>query len=184
MSSTISKFDDKRYVPIIWTLSIVVPLLVAIMMTPELLPKISLGFDPFILSGLNAAVNSVVSVLLVLGFVFIKQRKIKQHRIMMLSAYVLSAFFLISYVLYHLSVGHVKYCDDGLVSPAVYYTILITHVLLSATIVPLSTFSIYRALSERYDRHRKIAKITFPLWLYVSVTGVLVYFLIAPCHPV
>ncbi len=184
MNSSVSKFDDKRYVPLIWTVSIAVPLLVAIMMTPDLLPKISLGFDPFILSALNAGINSIVSVLLVLGFVFIKQRKIKQHRMMMLSAFSLSAFFLISYVLYHLAVGHVKYCDDGLIPAAAYYTILISHIVLSAAIVPLATFSVYRGLSERYDRHRKIAKITFPIWLYVSVTGVLVYFFVAPCHPV
>lgn len=181
--STVAKFDDKRYVPLIWTVSIAIPLVVAILMTPDLLPKIELGFNPFILSGLNAAINSIVSVLLVLGFVFIRQRKIKQHRAMMLSAYSLSAFFLISYVLYHLSVGHVKYCEDGLLPAAWYYALLISHVVLSATIVPLSTFSIYRALSERYDKHRRIAKITFPLWLYVSVTGVIVYFLISPCHP-
>lgn len=184
MNSAVSKFNDKRYVPIIWTLSIAIPLVIAILMTPDLLPKIELGFDPFILSGLNAAINSIVSVLLILGFVFIKQRKIKQHRAMMLSAYILSSVFLVSYILYHLSVGHVPYCEAGLVPATVYYVILITHIVLSATIVPLSTFSIYRALSERYDKHRKIAKITFPLWLYVSVTGVLVYFFVAPCHPV
>ncbi|MEL7531302.1 MAG: DUF420 domain-containing protein [Bacteroidota bacterium] len=103
---------------------------------------------------------------------------------MMLSAFSLSAFFLISYVLYHLAVGHVKYCDDGLVPATLYYVILISHIGLSAAIVPLATFSVYRGLSERYDKHRKIAKITFPIWLYVSITGVLVYFLVAPCHPV
>ncbi|MEL7341884.1 MAG: DUF420 domain-containing protein, partial [Bacteroidota bacterium] len=181
--NTAAKLDDKRYVPLIWTVSIAVPLLVAILMTPDLVPKIELGFDPFILPAINATINSIVSVLLFLGFVFIRQRKIQQHRTMMLSAYGLSAFFLISYVLYHLAVGHVKYCDDGILPAGWYYGILISHVVLSAVIVPLSTFSIYRALSERYDKHRRLAKITFPLWLYVSVTGVLVYFLISPCYP-
>jgi putative membrane protein len=179
-----SKFNDRIFVPLIWTLSIAIPVVVAILMTPGLIPNIELGFDPFILSKLNAGINSVVSVLLVLGFVFIKQRKIPQHRAMMLTAFGLSAFFLISYVLYHLAVGHVKYCDEGLLPSGIYYVILLTHVVLSAAIVPLASFSVYRGLSERYDKHRKIARITFPIWLYVSVTGVLVYFLIAPCQPV
>ncbi len=179
-----SRFNDRLYIPLIWTLSVAIPVVVAILMTPGLLPKVDLGFDPFILSKLNAAINSVVSVLLVLGFVFIKQRKIKLHRAMMLSAFGLSAFFLISYVLYHLAVGHVKYCDEGLVSSGLYYALLISHVVLSAVIVPLAAFSVYRGLSERFDKHRKIARITFPLWLYVSITGVLVYFCIAPCQPV
>ena len=182
--SSVSKFNDRKYVPVIWTLSIAIPVVVAILMTPDLLPKISLGFDPYILSAVNAGINSVVSVLLVLGFVFIRQRKTSLHRTMMLSAFGLSAVFLVTYVLYHLSVGHVAYCSDGLVPAGLYYFILITHIVLSATIVPLATFSVYRALSERFDKHRRIAKFTFPLWLYVSVTGVLVYFFVAPCHPV
>lgn len=183
-SISTSRFNDRVYIPVIWTLSIAVPVLVAILMTPGLLPHIELGFDPFILSKLNAALNSVVSVLLVLGFVFIKQRKIKQHRAMMLTAFCISALFLVSYVLYHLAVGHVSYCEAGLIPSGLYYTLLISHVVLSAVIVPLAAFSVYRGLSERFDKHRKIARFTFPLWLYVSVTGVLVYFCIAPCQPV
>jgi putative membrane protein len=176
--------NDRIYVPAIWTVSILIPLAVGILLTPGLLPKIELGFNPLVLPKLNATINSTVSVLLIAGFIFIRAGKIRWHRLSMLSAFILSAFFLVSYVLYHLSAGHTPYCGDGLVAPAVYYVTLISHILLSVTIVPLASFSIYRALSENFDRHRRIAKITFPLWLYVSVTGVLVYLFIAPCYGV
>lgn len=174
--------NDRLYVPVIWVFSIIVPVLVGILLTPGLVPPLKLGFDPYVLPKLNAAINSLVSICLIVGIIMIKRRQIQFHRAMMLSAFGLSAIFLISYVLYHLSVGHTPYCADGLVPNGVYYFTLITHILLSVTIIPLASFSIYRALSERFDRHKKIARITFPLWLYVSITGVLVYFFIAPCH--
>lgn len=174
--------NDRIYIPLIWTFSIVVPVAVGILLTPGLLPPISLGFDATILPKVNATINSIVSVLLILGFIFIRQKKITLHRTMMLSAFTLSAIFLITYVLYHLASGHVVYCEEGLVPKPVYYVVLISHILLSVTIIPLASFSIYRALSEKFDKHRKLARITFPLWLYVSVTGVLVYLFIAPCH--
>lgn len=174
--------NDKIYIPTIWGASIAVPVVVGILLTPGLIPPVSLGFDPYLLSKLNAIINSCVSVLLVLGIVFIKQKKIALHRSMMLGAFGLSALFLVSYVLYHLSVGHTVYCEAGLVAKPVYYFTLISHILLSIFIIPLASFSIYRGLNDDIARHRKIAKITFPLWLYVSVTGVLVYLFIAPCH--
>ncbi len=174
--------NDRLYIPMIWVASIIVPVVVGILLTPGLIPPIHLGFNPYILPKLNAAINSMVAICLVVGVVMIRQKQIRFHRLMMLSAFGLSAIFLVSYVLYHLSVGHTPYCEDGLVSKSIYYFTLISHILLSVTIIPLASFSIYRALSERFDKHRRIAKITFPLWLYVSITGVLVYFFIAPCH--
>ncbi|MEM6799952.1 MAG: DUF420 domain-containing protein [Bacteroidota bacterium] len=175
------KYNPKVYVPLIWSLSIAVPLVVGILLNPRLGIKVDFGFNALIFSDIIAVINSVVSVLLVAGIYFIKQKNIKAHRTVMLTAFGLSALFLVFYILYHLAVGHRVYCDEGLVSSTVYYTILISHIGLSVFIIPLASFSIFRALSETYDRHRKIAKITFPLWLYVSISGVLVYFFISPC---
>lgn len=172
---------SKTWVRIIWVISIVIPLVVAVLLNPRF-PQINLGFDTMILPKINAFINSGVSILLILGLIFIKQRKPDLHRMCMLGAFGLSAIFLVSYVLYHLSTGHTSYCEEGAVPAGVYYFVLITHILLSVFIVPLATFSIYRALTERLIEHRKLAKITFPLWLYVSVTGVLVYVLISPCY--
>ncbi len=178
------KLNDKLYVPLIWAVSILVPVVVGVLLTPGLIPPIQLGFNPYLLSKINAFINSGVSILLILGVVFIKSKRIQLHRTMMISAFALSTVFLVLYVLYHLSVGHTPYCDEGLVPKATYYIFLISHIILSVTIIPLASFSIYRALNGQYDRHRKIAKITFPLWLYVAITGVLVYVFISPCHPI
>ena len=175
------KDNEKQIVRLIWGASILVPIVVGILLNPRLNVEVDLGFDPMLLPKINAFINSMVSILLVLGFFFIRSNQVNWHKRSMLSAFVLSAVFLITYVLYHLSVGHRVYCDDGLVSPSIYYFTLITHIGLSVFIIPLASFSVFRALSERIDRHRKLAKITLPLWLYVSVTGVLVYFFIAPC---
>ena len=112
----------------------------------------------------------------------IKQGKKEAHRRFMLAAFGLSAIFLLSYVLYHLSVGSQPYCDDNLAPKWLYFFVLFTHIPLSAFIVPLASFSIFRALSEQYDRHKKLARITFPLWLYVSVTGVLVVVMNSGCY--
>ena len=181
MTTPSVKYNPKVYVPLIWTLSIAVPLIVGVLLNPRLGIKLDFGFDASILSDIIAIINSAVSVLLIAGFYFIKQRNIKAHKTAMLTAFALSALFLVFYIMYHLAVGHRVYCEDGLVPKALYYFTLISHIGLSVFIIPLASFSIFRALSETYDRHRKLARITFPLWLYVSVSGVLVYFFISPC---
>lgn len=177
-----SRFNDRLYVPLIWTVSVAVPLIVAVLLTPNLFPVPDLGFDPLLLPKFNAVLNSTVSVLLVAGFIFIRNRQIRLHRISMLGAYLCSALFLVSYVLYHLATEEARWCEASPVPKPLYLAILISHIVLSVSIVPLATFSIYRALSERYDRHKRLARITFPLWLYVAVTGVLVYLFISPCY--
>ena len=180
MLETTVKYNDKVFLPLIWVVSIVVPILVGILMTPGLIPKLGLSFQS-VLPKINAGINSTVSVLLVLGIVFIKQGKKELHKRMMLSAFTLSALFLVVYVLYDLSAGQRPFCEESWVSAPVYYTILVSLVFLSVTIIPLASFSIYRALNENFTKHKRMARITFPLWLYVSVTVVLVYFMIAPC---
>lgn len=181
MQESSLKYNPKLYIPLIWTFSIAVPLLVGILLNPRLGIHLDLGFDASVLSDLIAIINSTVAVLLMAGFYFIKQRNIKLHRASMLAAFGLSALFLVIYILYHLTVGHRVYCEAGMVPKAVYYFTLISHIGLSVFIIPLASFSIFRALSENYDKHRKLARITFPLWLYVSISGVLVYVFISPC---
>ena len=185
MAEIQGKLESKKYVPLIWAFSIVIPVAVGVLLNPNF-PTLPLS-DSWVamarkLPYVNATINSLVSILLVVGYVFIRQGKRVAHSRAMLGAFGLSAIFLLTYVTYHLSVGHVPYCDANLVPKAVYYTVLISHILLSATIIPLASFSIFRALNQTYDRHKRLARITFPLWLYVSVTGVLVVMFNSPCY--
>ena len=126
------------------------------------------------LPALNASLNALSTVLLSFGYVFIRRRQIARHRACMLAALVTSALFLTSYLVYHAHVGSVPFPGQGAIR-AIYFTILITHIILAAAIVPLVLVTVSRALTRRFDRHRKIARVTLPLWLYVSVTGVVIY---------
>ena len=126
---------------------------------------------------LNACLNATSAVLLTVGYVFIRRGQRARHRLCMLFALVTSALFLISYVVYHAQVGSVPFTGRGFIR-TVYFTVLITHVVLAVAIVPLVIMTASRALTNRFDRHRVIARWTLPLWLYVSVTGVIVYFML------
>jgi uncharacterized membrane protein YozB (DUF420 family) len=129
------------------------------------------------LPALNATLNATSAVLLLTGYYFIRTGRRDRHRACMLSALVVSAAFLTSYVVYHAQVGSVPFQKTGPIR-AVYFTILITHVVLAAAIVPLALVTVSRALASRFDRHRRVARWTLPLWLYVSVTGVVVYLML------
>jgi putative membrane protein len=129
------------------------------------------------LPALNAALNAISGVLLVIGYFLIRARRIEQHRRFMLAAFVTSALFLLSYLTYHAQVGSVRFTRQGWVRP-LYFSILITHVTLAAVVLPLAIVTLSRGLNARYLRHRAIARWTLPIWLYVSVTGVLVYVLL------
>jgi uncharacterized membrane protein YozB (DUF420 family) len=126
------------------------------------------------LPAVNATLNAVSAVLLLIGYVLIRQGRRQQHRAAMLSACGVSALFLISYVIYHANAGSRPFTGQGPIR-IVYFTILITHVVLAAAIVPLALVTLSRGLRGRYDRHARIARWTLPIWLYVSVTGVVVY---------
>jgi uncharacterized membrane protein YozB (DUF420 family) len=123
---------------------------------------------------LNATLNGTSAVLLIGGFTMIRQRKIQAHRAFMIAAFICSTAFLISYVVYHIRVGNVLFQGQGWIRP-VYFTLLISHVLLAVAILPLAIITLSRALREKFDKHRQIARWTLPLWLYVSVTGVIIY---------
>jgi uncharacterized membrane protein YozB (DUF420 family) len=126
------------------------------------------------LPALNAALNGVATVFLVAGYAFIRARKLAAHRASMLAAVAASALFLASYVVYHANAGSKPFQGTGPVRAA-YFAILITHIVLAAAIVPMVLMTLARALRQRFDRHAAIARRTFPLWLYVSVTGVVIY---------
>lgn len=130
--------------------------------------------DYTVLPAVNATLNAISTVLLTVGWLFIRRRKIDRHRLCMIGAFVTSALFLTSYLVYHANVGSVPFSGQGAIR-LVYFAILLTHVVLAATILPLALITLSRALSRRFDRHRKIARWTLPIWLYVSVTGVVIY---------
>jgi putative membrane protein len=129
------------------------------------------------LPAVNATLNGLSGVLLAIGYVLIRMRKIELHRRVMISAFITSSLFLACYLVYHAQVGSVRFPRQGFVRP-LYYTILITHVTLAIAVVPLALITLTRGLKGRFVQHRRIARWTFPIWMYVSVTGVLVYVLL------
>ena len=129
------------------------------------------------LPALNATLNGIAAILLVIGYVLIRQRRWRQHRAVMLAAFTTSVLFLISYVIYHANAGSRPFQRHGPIR-LVYFSILISHVILAAAIVPLALVTLSRGWRARYDRHARIARWTLPIWLYVSVTGVVVYLML------
>jgi uncharacterized membrane protein YozB (DUF420 family) len=134
------------------------------------------------LAPLDAILNATAGVLLIAGFVAVRRHRIRVHRVLMLSAFAVSIAFLISYCIYHYHVGDVRFEGQGAIRP-VYFTILISHITLAAVIVPLVLITLIRALRGRFVKHRAIARWTLPLWVYVSVTGVVVYLLLFHFYP-
>jgi uncharacterized membrane protein YozB (DUF420 family) len=126
------------------------------------------------LPALNATLNATCAVLLVIGWILIKRGRIRQHRAVMIAAVSTSALFLVSYLIYHAQVGSVRFTKTGVIR-TVYFAVLLTHTILAAAIVPMVLVTLSRGLSGKYDPHRRIARWTMPIWLYVSITGVIVY---------
>lgn len=123
---------------------------------------------------INSILNSIATLLLLVGFVLIKSGKKVQHQKVMWAAFIVSGLFLINYLIFHYQVGSVKFLGEGLIRP-IYFTILITHIILAVAIVPLVLLTLTRAVKKRFELHKKIARITWPLWMYVSITGVVIY---------
>ncbi len=126
---------------------------------------------------LNAILNTASALCLVAGYVFIKQRRIPQHRFAMLSACIISALFLVSYLIHHAQVGSVPFQGTGF-ARTLYFLILIPHILLAAALVPMAIVTLKRGLGGDFERHRPLARVTLPVWLYVSVSGVVVYLML------
>ena len=129
------------------------------------------------LPAVNASLNAISTVLLLTGYVFIRRGQRQQHKACMIAALVTSTLFLTSYVIYHAQVGSVPFKGTGWIR-TVYFAVLIPHVILAAAIVPPVLITVSRALSAKYDKHRRIARWTLPVWLYVSITGVIVYLML------
>ncbi|GGZ45029.1 DUF420 domain-containing protein [Mesonia mobilis] len=171
---------DKVAIPVIIILSVLVPLIVLVLMNlPERYNFLGVQVGAFPL--FHAVLNGLTAVLLLMGFFCIRSGNRIMHRNMMISAFGLSAVFLISYVISKISNEPVPYGGEGYLRP-IYFFILISHIVLSAIIVPLVLFTMYRGLTNEYKKHRKIARWTFPIWLYVAVTGVLVYLFMIPYY--
>ena len=133
--------------------------------------------DYTVLPAVNATLNGISTMFLAVGWVFIRRGDIPRHRFCMIAAFATSALFLTSYLVYHANVGSVPFQGQGNIR-SVYFAILITHIILAALILPLALMTLSRALSRRFDRHRRIARWTLPIWLYVSVTGVVIYLML------
>ncbi|MCX6199980.1 MAG: DUF420 domain-containing protein [Bacteroidetes bacterium] len=149
------------------------------------LPKIHLGiqlpFNPHIFATFNAVINSTVTLLLIVAFILVRQKNYEGHKKVMLTAIVLSGLFLVSYIAHHLFAGETKFGGEG-TARTIYLMLLTSHIILAAVILPIILFTAYRSLTGEYAKHKKWARYTFPLWLYVSVTGVIVYLLISPYY--
>lgn len=173
--------NDKTFFRLILVVSILIPLVVtALYMLPEnLRPSASFAKHlPFI----NAIINTLVTIALLSGYYLIRVSKNKfAHKLLMLTAFVLSGLFLVSYVTFHLTIPSTHYGGEGLVK-YIYLLILLTHILLAAAIVPMVLYTIYYSTSGNFIKHKKIARVTLPLWLYVSITGVIVYLMISPYY--
>jgi uncharacterized membrane protein YozB (DUF420 family) len=129
------------------------------------------------LPALNATLNGIAGLFLLAGYYFIRRRQIARHRAAMIGAFAMSTLFLISYVIYHANIGSRPFQGQGPIR-IVYFTILITHIILAASVVPLALITLSRGLKRDDVRHRRIAKVTWPIWMYVSVTGVVVYWML------
>jgi len=171
--------NDKTARLLILTVSFVV--FAAIVVLSRVKLDVDPGFDVHIFALINAVINSLVSVSLVAAYVAVRRKNYTGHRNLMYVAIALSVLFLVSYIAHHLLAGDTRFGGEGAIR-YVYFFILITHIILAAVILPFILFTAYRALTGEFAKHKKLSRYTFPLWLYVSVTGVLVYILISPYY--
>lgn len=177
MDNTIEK---KFRTPII-IVSILIPIVVAILFSVKL-KDFGINVEPLsFLPPIYASINGITAILLILAVRAIKNGNRSLHEKLMTSAIACSVIFLVMYVAYHMTSESTKFGGEGLIR-YVYFFILLTHIALSVIIIPLVLFTYVRALSKQFDRHKKLARITFPLWLYVAVTGVVVYLMISPYY--
>ncbi|MGK7390435.1 MAG: DUF420 domain-containing protein [Candidatus Cyclobacteriaceae bacterium M2_1C_046] len=174
MSTVVS--ENKKYKKLIIGLSVAIPFAVAALFGI----KID-GYDFSYLPPVYATINGFTAILLVAAFIAIKNKKVQLHERLIKTCLALSASFLVMYILYHMTSDPTSYGGEGAMK-VIYFVILITHIILSIAVIPLVLFSYLRAWLGNYESHRKLAKVTFPIWLYVAVTGVVVYLMISPYY--
>ena len=193
MLAAIWKKNDKKARTIIFIFSAVV--FSAILLLSRVKINVDLGFDVHLFAKANAIINSGVAVLLVIALIAVKIKNYTLHKNLMLSAMLLSVLFLVSYICHHLLAGETRFGDinhDGIISDIekaavgssrmIYYILLGTHIPLAGIILPFILFSAYRGLTGEFDKHKKLVRITWPIWFYVAVTGVVVYWMISPYY--
>jgi len=171
--------DDKKANIFIFSVSAVVFL--AVVVLHELDLKIQVDFDPHIFAMFNAIINGTVSFLLILGLFFVKSKKYHLHKRVMNLSIILSVLFLLSYIAHHLLAESTVFEGEGSIK-SIYYFILVTHIILAGLSLPFILYTAYRASIAEFGKHKKLAKYVYPVWLYVAVTGVIVYFLISPYY--
>lgn len=174
-SETFVEFKAAQRVIAALSIAVVAAVVVVLYLFPA--SKVPKGGGPDSLATLNATLNTFASVFLVAGFSFIRRRNVAAHRVCMLTAFVLSSIFLVTYLIHHARVGSVPFQGHGL-ARTVYFAVLVPHVLLAAAIVPLALVTLRRGWIRDIARHRAIARVTLPLWLYVSTSGVFLYWML------
>ena len=173
--------NSKIFKRIFVLISILIPMVVAVLL---FLPKgDTSAVSPWIftLPFYNAIINTLTAILLMSGFYFVKNGKVNSHKVCMISAFILGSLFLIFYVIYHSNAPSTKFGGEGIIR-YVYFFFLLSHILLAFIVVPLVLSAIYFAVSQKIEKHKKIVKFTFPVWLYVSITGVIVFLMISPYY--
>jgi putative membrane protein len=193
MLQAVWKKNDKKARMLIFLFSAIVFTAVVVLSRVKL--DVNLGFDVHLFAQTNAIINSCVAILLVIALIAVKNKNYTLHKNLMMTAMLLSILFLVSYICHHLFAGDTRFGDvnhDGIVtdiekaavgsSRMIYYIILGTHIPLAGIILPFILFSAYRALTGEFDKHKKLVRITWPIWFYVAVTGVVVYWMISPYY--
>jgi putative membrane protein len=169
--------DDKKYNKLIVILSVAIPIVVAILFGVKIPNVEPLSFLPPI----YATINGLTAIILIIAFIAIKNKNVVLHENLMTTAIWCSVVFLVMYVAYHMTSDPAKFGGEGIIK-YIYYFILVTHILLSIIVIPFVLITYARAITNNIEKHKKIARITFPLWLYVAVTGVIVYLMISPYY--
>jgi putative membrane protein len=168
--------QDKFWLKIIYIISVIISGAVAFLILGPRPEGMEGTLDVSILPFVNATLNGITTILLLYGFILIRQKKRQKHKLAMLTAFATSGAFLVSYIIYHwFKAGPKQYLGDY---NEIYLFILLTHIVLASVIIPLALITLYRGWTDNLTKHRKIAKITLPLWLYVSVTGVIIYYML------
>jgi putative membrane protein len=173
------KKNDARAKTLIWLFSVVVFLVVVSLKYIQL--EVDLGFDVHIFATINAFINGTVSILLLLALIAVKQKNYARHKSIMLGSMVLSILFLVSYIAHHILAGDTPRPSSAPLQ-GLYYFVLITHIILAAVILPFILFTAYRGLIAEFPAHKKLARITWPIWFYVAISGVVVYLMISPYY--
>jgi putative membrane protein len=182
MNTTNQASEDKLVFRVIMAISVVI-FIAVVVLNRKVLPAPSILPDwTYFLPKLNAFINGICTLLLLISLYFIKQKNIAAHKAVNLTAFVLSSIFLISYVVFHW-IAPQTYYPDNAPNANLYYVILISHIILAAIVLPLVLLSFYRGLQMQVELHKKIVRFAYPIWLYVTITGVIVYLMISPYYP-